>query len=236
MPFPSHPRARVDGSILAQPWYHQWLPRVRVDFWLKTLGITAFIWGFFLAYFWLLRNPVFAVRVMPITPVDEWVEFAPASIGLYLTLWVYVTLPPTLLIDRVQLVRYGLAAGALCLFGLAVFLVWPTAVPGGLVAEERLASAGFSLLKGIDAAGNACPSLHVATAVFSAIWLDRILLAMRGGSLVRAVNVAWGFGISYSTLATKQHVFIDALAGGALGAIAAALSLVWISRQPPGIR
>lgn len=236
MPFPSLPRARVDGSILVLPWYQQWLPRIRVDFWLKTLGITAFIWGFFVAYFWLLRNPLFAVMTMPTTLVDDWIVFAPASLGLYLTLWVYVTLPPTLMVDRVQLVRYGVAAGALCLSGLIFFLLWPTAVPAGLVSDELLASAGFSLLKGIDAAGNACPSLHVATAVFSAIWLDRVLMQMNGGRAIRSVNVAWCVGIAYSTLATKQHVFLDALAGGILGAIAAVLSLIWISRQPPGIR
>jgi membrane-associated phospholipid phosphatase len=236
MLFPSHPRARVDSSIQALPWHRQWLPRIRVDFWLKTIGITVFIWIFFVAYFWLLRNPFFTVRTMPTTWLDNWIGFAPASLLLYLTLWVYVTLPPTLLIDRAQLVRYGLGAAALCLVGLVFFLLWPTAVPDGLVAEDLLDSAGFSLLKGIDAAGNACPSLHVATAVFSAIWLDRILVAMNGGTAVRMVNATWCVGIAYSTLATKQHVFLDALAGGFLGTIGALLSLAWISRQPPGIR
>lgn len=236
MPFPSNSRAREDGRIRALPWHRQWLPRVRVDFWLKTIGITAFIWAFFVAYFWLLRNPFFAVTTMPVTVVDEWIDFAPASLGFYLTLWVYVTLPPSLLIDRAQLVRYGVAAAALCSTGLLVFLIWPTAVPAGLVAEELLVAAGFSLLKGIDAAGNACPSLHVATAVFSAAWLDRLLLSMKGGGAVRAINLAWCVGIVYSTLAIKQHVFLDALSGASLGVLAAWLSLRWISRQAPGVR
>ncbi|HEY5763500.1 MAG TPA: phosphatase PAP2 family protein [Rhodocyclaceae bacterium] len=218
------------------PWHRQWVARVRVDFWLKGVGITAFIWGFFVAYFWLLRNPFFPVAVMPTTPPDDWISFAPASLGLYLTLWVYVTFPPSLIVDRAQLVRYGIAAALLCGTGLLIFLFWPSAVPAGLVSEAEQLSAGFALLKGIDAAGNAFPSLHVATAVFSAFWLDRLLRQMNAGVLVRGINVAWCCGIVYSTLATKQHVFLDALSGTILGIVAAWLSLAWISARPPGIR
>ena len=236
MPLASrHPSPSVE-SLATMPWHRQWIARVRVDFWLKGIGITAFIWGFFLAYFWLLRNPFFPVAVMPTTPVDDWIGFAPASLGLYLTLWVYVTFPTSLIVDRVQLVRYGVAAAALCGAGLIVFLLWPSAVPAGLVSAADQQSAGFALLKGIDAAGNAFPSLHVATAVFSAFWLDRLLRPMNGGPIVRGINVAWCCGIVYSTLATKQHVFLDALSGTVLGVVAALLSLAWISGRSPGIR
>ena len=232
---PPHPTLPVD-RFATMPWHRQWVTRVRVDFWLKGVGITAFIWGFFVAYFWLLRNPFFPVAVMPTTPPDDWISFAPASLGLYLTLWVYVTFPPSLIVDRAQLVRYGIAAALLCGTGLLIFLFWPSAVPAGLVSEAEQLSAGFALLKGIDAAGNAFPSLHVATAVFSAFWLDRLLRQMNAGVLVRGINVAWCCGIVYSTLATKQHVFLDALSGTILCIVAAWLSLAWISARPPGIR
>jgi membrane-associated phospholipid phosphatase len=77
----------------------------------------------------------------------------------------------------------------------------------------------------LDAAGNACPSLHVATAVFAAIWLDALLSEMRTGGVVRGANWAWCLGILYSAMATKQHVAIDVFAGAALGMVVAVLAV-----------
>ena len=77
----------------------------------------------------------------------------------------------------------------------------------------------------MDASGNACPSLHVATAVFSGVWLNRILREINAPRALRAFNWLWCVGIVYSTLATKQHVALDMLAGAVLGLAAALLSL-----------
>jgi membrane-associated phospholipid phosphatase len=41
---------------------------------------------------------------------------------------------------------------------------------------------------------------------------------------VRALNWIWCLGILYSTVATRQHVFLDVLAGAALGAVIAVAS------------
>ena len=115
--------------------------------------------------------------------------------------------------------------------GFFFFLFWPTAVPAANIDWEQ--NYGFSILKGVDAAGNACPSLHVATAVFSAVWLNRQLLEVGAPRIVRAFNWAWCVGIAYSTLATKQHVAVDMVAGVILGMIAASLSLTqssWSAR------
>jgi len=76
---------------------------------------------------------------------------------------------------------------------------------------------GFGFLKSADAVGNACPSLHVAFAVFSGAWMGRLLRLMGAGWVVRAVNVLWCLGIVFSTMATRQHVFLDVVAGAALG-------------------
>jgi membrane-associated phospholipid phosphatase len=83
----------------------------------------------------------------------------------------------------------------------------------------------FAFLKTIDASGNACPSLHVAFAVFTAIWFRHLLREMGAGRFVRALNWLWCLGILYSTMAIRQHVALDVLAGAALGAIVAALHL-----------
>jgi membrane-associated phospholipid phosphatase len=83
----------------------------------------------------------------------------------------------------------------------------------------------FAFFKTADAPGNACPSLHAAFAVFTAVWIEHLLREMRAGRLVRALNWLWCLGILYSTLAVRQHVALDALSGAVLGATVAALHL-----------
>lgn len=206
-------------------WTGQLVDRFRAHAPLKAVGTTAFITTFFVAYFWVLRNPAFAVTVMPLTAIDQAIPFSAAWLPAYLSLWVYVSLPPALIGDRAALDRYGLCVGGLCLLGLGLFLLWPSAIPPGLVDWD--AHPGMALLKGIDAAGNACPSMHVATALFSALWLERLLREVGAPSAVRVGNALWCAAIIYSTLAVKQHVFLDALGGVVLGLAVALPSLRW---------
>jgi len=65
----------------------------------------------------------------------------------------------------------------------------------------------------------------VATAVFSAVWLGHLLKSIGAPRLLMASNWLLCAAIVWSTLATRQHVFLDVLAGAALGLIFAALSL-----------
>ncbi|MGC4060289.1 MAG: phosphatase PAP2 family protein [Aquabacterium sp.] len=83
---------------------------------------------------------------------------------------------------------------------------------------------GAAMLKGVDAAGNACPSLHVATAVFSALWLEWSVPRTPKSRIFRWCNLAWCAGIAYSTLATKQHVAVDVACGALLGGVMAMLT------------
>lgn len=209
----------VGGSIqeisLSQRLKTLWL--------LKAIGTTSVITVFFLLYLYLLKNPIFPITEMPLTALDRMIGFQPSALVFYVSLWVYVGLPPALIETRRQLVNYGWAVGTLCLVGLAIFLVWPTAVPPPNIDWDRYP--GFGFLKGIDDAGNAFPSLHVATAIYSAIWLERLLRDMGRGAVIRILSWAWCIGIVYSALATKQHVAVDALAGAVLGMTGAALSL-----------
>jgi PAP2 superfamily len=193
-------------------------------FWLKSLGTAGFMILFFRAYFYLLRHPSGPVTTMSLTPIDHWIGFQPWALPLYLSLWVYVSLPVAFMSTSRDIVRYGWRIGLLCVAGLAIFYVWPTRVPPLML--DPSVYPGFSLLKGLDAAGNACPSLHVATAVFSAIWLDRMLPGLGFGIRMRILNAGWCIAIVYSTMATGQHVALDALGGIVLGVCGAWLSLL----------
>lgn len=152
---------------------------------------------------------------MPETALDRLIGFQPAALLPYVSLWLYVGIPPALLYGLRELVAYGCWIAALCIAGLACFYFWPTAIPPILIDTTQYP--GFAVIQGLDAAGNACPSLHVATAAFSAIWLDRLLGEIGAARTVRAGNWLWFALIAWSTLAIKQHVALDVLAGLLLG-------------------
>jgi membrane-associated phospholipid phosphatase len=209
-------------------WLHRAAPRLLVLWLPKMLGTTFGMAAFFIAYFWVLNHPQGAVTVMPLTFMDRLVSFQPAALPLYLSLWVYVSLAPALIVRGRELLSYGAAAAILSLIGLGLFAVWPTAVPPADVDWSR--HPAFAFLKAADASGNACPSLHVAFAVFTAFWFARLLRQLGAGTLARAVNWLWCLGILWSTLATRQHVALDVLAGALLGATVAAAHLRWLNR------
>ncbi len=192
-------------------------------FWFKSLGTTAFMAAFFTAYLYLLRHPAVPATIMPTTIVDDLVGFDPLALPFYLSLWPYVSLPPMLMLTRREIIGYGAWIGSLSLLGLSIFYFWPSAVPPANIDWAQYP--GMAFLKGVDAAGNACPSMHVATAVFSSFWLHGQLPRLGLGSRARLANIAWCMAIAYSTLATKQHVAIDVLTGAVLGFLVA-----WYSR------
>lgn len=197
-------------------WRRSLRTRVATLWWLKALGNTVFLVVFFQLYLWLQKNPLFAVTQIPATALDDWIGFQPWTITLYLSLWVYTALPVALQPDKPRLLRYTGAISVLCLIALLVFLVWPTSVSDAV--GVRPASNGlFAMLYAVDSTGNACPSLHVAASVMSCMWLQAILTQVRAPACLNAVNVAWCLGIVFSTLATKQHLLLDVLAGVALG-------------------
>ena len=103
-------------------WQKQLAVRFKVYAALKAFGTVGYIAVFFFAYFWLLRHPMSTVQIMPLTVVDHWVRFSDTWLAVYLSLWVYVSLPPALVADRPGLVRYGVTAAILCATGLAVFV------------------------------------------------------------------------------------------------------------------
>jgi PAP2 superfamily len=221
------PAPAGDKPALPAPWTAQFGLRMKRYFLLKLVGISLFMWVFFIGYFHVLRHPAVPVTEMPLTALDHLIPFHPAAIGPYLSLWLYVGIAPGLLLRFWPLVVYGAWSAALCLTGLAVFFLAPTAVPKQAIAVNVAEHPAFALLQGIDAAGNACPSLHVATATFAVIWIQRLLRDMGAPAALRAINLGWFLLIVHSTLAIKQHVVLDVVAGALLGAVFAAASLRW---------
>lgn len=205
------------------PWYRQAGAAVTRHMVLKGVGTTAFISIFFIAYFYVLKNPASEPTVMPQIWLDRLIGFQPVALPVYLSLWLYVCLLPTFCTERAELYRYGLFMTLMCAVGLSIFYVWPTGAPAPDIDWRLYPDMVF--LKNIDAAGNACPSLHVATAFFSGIWFHRVLRRFGAPAWLRMFNWVWCIAIVYSTVAIRQHVAVDAMAGLVLGGAAAWLSL-----------
>lgn len=217
------------------PWVADVARRMARHFWWKLVGIPAGIGLFLVGYFHLLRNPQRPVLLMPLTALDDLVPFQPTMIVPYLSLWLYVGIAPGLLLTGRQLLHFAAWSAALGLAGLAVFLGWPTAVPR--LPLDQLDRPIVRLLQGIDASGNACPSMHVAFAVFSGCWLNHLLALVQAGGGARAVNLAWMLAIIWSTVAIRQHVVLDVVAGALLGLVFAVASGALRRRsaaEPPG--
>lgn len=204
-------------------WYRQISAVFFRHVWLKGIGTTIFITLFFNAYFYLLRNPAYPVTVMPFTWFDGLISVQPLALPVYASMWFYASLPPALLARRRELWFYGAAIAITCLLGLLAFYFWPTAAPATLVDWTQYPELAF--LKDMDASGNACPSLHVAAAVFSGVWLHHLLRGFGGPPWILAVNWTWCIAIIYSTMAIRQHVVLDVLGGLLLGLLTAGLSL-----------
>ena len=205
------------------PWYRQAVAAIPRHLVLKSLGTTVFISVFFLAYFYVLRHPAYPPTVMPVTRLDRLIGFEPLALPLYLSLWVYVSLLPLFFSARRELYRFGLSMALMCAFGLLVFYFCPTAAPVPEIDWTQYPDVVF--LKTIDASGNACPSLHVATALLSGVWFHQLLRRFGAPLWIVLLNWSWCIAIVYSTLAIRQHVAVDVAAGLVLGAVAAWLSL-----------
>ncbi len=215
------------GASARPGWRPDLGRRIRPRPVLKALGISAFMWVFFVGYFYLLRHPARPVLTMPLTALDRAIPFQPGLLAAYVSLWLYVGIPPGLMLRLREMLTYAAWMAALCAVGLACFYFWPTAVPPLSMAVDPGRYPGFAMLQGVDAAGNACPSLHVACAAFTAVWVHRLLGVIGTPRWPKGLNVLWLALIVYSTLAVKQHVALDALAGLALAGVFALASLRW---------
>lgn len=205
--------------------------RIATLFLLKMFSTMGFIALFFYLYFWVMRHPLSAMSVMPLTRIDGWIGFLPAAFPLYASLWLYIALGTALARDVRELAAYGLASLAMSIPGLAVFMLWPTKVPDFGIDWSLYPALAF--MKSVDVSGNAFPSLHAAFCVFTAAVLHVQLKSLGAARWVVAGNLLWCLGIFVSTVATRQHVALDAIAGAVLGGATAVVYLRKLyGRQP----
>jgi len=190
-----------------------WNSRLRAEWRFKLFLIVALNLAVCVPYYILQRNHFFPATLMPPSSLDLLIPFSPGAVWLYLSLYLFMPIGPLLMVDRRQLVHYGIAMAAMAFVASVVFAFWPTICQRPPVTH---ANAGYRLLTGIDNPYHAFPSLHAAFAVFSALCGELVWRELRSSLLWRMAWWIWCGLILYATLATKQHVAADILAGSIL--------------------
>jgi hypothetical protein len=176
------------------------------------LVLTVGVWGL---YMLLQRHPVFPVTTMQPGGLDQMIPFAPGTVYLYESIWFLVPIAPWLMLSRTDLLRYTAGLGLISLVAFSVFVLFPTASPRPHAVHD--VNALYRALVQVDNELNAFPSLHAAFAIFHAACCQAVFDRADRHRPIRLIIWLWATGIVASTLLTKQHVVIDAVAGTALG-------------------
>ena len=183
---------------------------------LLLVGLTAL---FCIPYIFLAHHPYFAVHELPTLPPDRWTGFDRRWVWVYQSLYLLTGTLPGLATSREQLMRFfwGFMLLAGCSF--AIFLFFPTQAPR---PSDPAAGGMYGLLMSYDGAYNAFPSLHAGFLYYTLAFTRRVT---RPPGWVSATAVLWALLILWATMATKEHYFIDIVAGLALAA--ASDAVVW---------
>jgi membrane-associated phospholipid phosphatase len=194
---------------------------------LLSVVLTGGIWGL---YLFLQRHPVFPGTAVKGGWVDRNIPCVPGAVYLYESIWLLMPIAPWLMNSRADLYGYTKGIASIAAVTFAVFFFFPTSCPRpkDLPAGNLL----YGALVHIDSELNAWPSLHAAFAVFHGACCQAVFATGRGLSRVRWFVWVWTFGIIGSTLLTKQHVLVDALAGALLGAVGYAVYSTRKSARP----
>jgi membrane-associated phospholipid phosphatase len=185
---------------------------------LLTLALNLFFW---VGYGFLASHALFPVQTVPSTWVDRAIPFQPAGWSVvYLSEFLFTTTVPWLLSTSADLRRYAWGLFGLSGISFLFFLFLPVASPrpSGFIGDEL-----HQVILQLDGAYNAFPSLHAGFLAYTFALAWRIF----HHELPRwlwGLSWTWGTLVMYSTLAIRQHYFLDLIAGAAIGVAADAFA------------
>lgn len=192
------------GARLTACW------RQKIAVW---LGLAV---GICVPYFSLQQARVFPLLQVPETGLDRAIAFQPDWIWLYSSLALLVPLAPALAPDTDALRRYAIGLTLLCVPCFVLFFVFPVEGPRPASAPDH---ALYAWMVSVDRSTNSLPSLHAGLAVYSLLFIARVLWherPLRTRIVWDVLGWMWGAAILYSTLATKQHWAVDLPTGMAI--------------------
>lgn len=168
--------------------------------------------------------PLHPATVMEPSAIDLAIPFVEGTSWIYLSYFLLLPIAVIAIPTSRDMTQFALDVAFIAILSNLIFLFYPTAVerPSGPATDLA-----YRLVHAVDAPTNACPSLHASLGLYSALWCHRLLAGCGVAWLWRAGLWAWATGILYATLALRQHVLADLLAGGSLAAVVYAMSGRW---------
>ena len=166
-------------------------------------GYVAFCVLYLLTGNYYLRTPMMLTPLM----IDEKTPFLAWTVWIYNSQFFFLAISIYLMRKPKNLSRTLYAMALVSLFSFCIFAIFPTTLPRNYVTGTGLTAKAFQSLYMIDSSSNCFPSLHVALAWLAAlgVWQERRSFGV--------VICLWAILITISTMTTKQHYFIDVLAG-----------------------
>ncbi len=145
----------------------------------------------------------------------------------YVSLCVFIPAGPALWSRREHMRDYVIAliiTEAVC---LTLFVLVPTGVPRLFLEYPDSLNWVMRLIVKVDRPVNACPSLHASLV---ALTLIAGTIAMRTASrklriVIHVIGWPWALAILLGTLGTKQHRFLDLIAGVVVAIVAYAIAM-----------
>lgn len=145
--------------------------------------------------------------------IDEKTPFLVWTVWIYNSQFFFLVIGIYLVREPQNLSRTLYAMALVSVFSFCIFAIFPTTLPRGYATGTGITAKAFRSLYTIDSSSNCFPSLHVSLAWLAAlgVWQER----RRPAILI----CLWATLITVSTMTTKQHYFIDVLAGLFLAAL-----------------
>ncbi len=176
-------------------------------------GVLVVIW-ILAPYGILQRVDVFAVTWMPELALDRMVPVCLGGVWVYFS-YCFLLVLVGLGVEKRLFVHYLYAIGWVAAVSHAVFLFFPTGVMRSEV-DVGGAPVLYRVLVFLDLPRNALPSLHASLSVLAGM---AVHFSVVYGGWVKFFVWLWVGGIFWSTMALRQHVVLDLLAGGVLAVV-----------------
>lgn len=196
------------------------LPIFLIPKWKYPAGAALFLFVF-AAYHLTNHYPLFTPRELSLSAVDRAIPFVPWTVLIYVSEYFFFASVYLVCRDMENVNKYLYSFFAIQAFSCTIFFFWPTIFPRELYpipdGTHPLIDGVWMWLRENDAPTNCFPSLHVSSVYLSAyIFRDEQKEKF-------PFFITWATLIALSTLPTKQHYFIDIVAGFGLS-----LAFYWL--------
>ncbi len=184
--------------------------------WVLKLVLGSGLIAIFAALYFLPQHyPIVPATVLQPMRVEQMIPFMPNTVYLYESIWLLIPIAPWLMKTKEELNQYSKGLLLMSGVGCCFFFFYPTMSPRPTDIYD--ANIFYRRLVLIDSQLNAFPSLHASYAVFHAACCHVTFGTSVKYKLLQGIFWSWALAIIFSTLLTKQHVFIDLVAGAMLG-------------------